>query len=247
MKLVKNPPLYMAVGDKLSSLIRSQGLRSGDLLPAEAVLCDTFGVSRGTLREAMRMLEEEGVLVRRQGKGTFVASLDSLIHNTLDANESVTEMIRGKGMRPGALGVEIAVQGARAAVAKHLKLEPGSPVVVIKRVRTADGLPVAYTEDYLPRGLLADDFAESLKEGSLYDYIEDVLGMELATSVVRLKPIRAAKALARKLGVKQGTLLMFLQQADSGKGKSPFVYSEEYFIASRFEFMVRRRRKPSRG
>jgi GntR family transcriptional regulator len=243
MRPVRVPQLYLLVKEQIANYILKERLDPGALLPPEGQLCAHLNISRGTLREAMRILEEEGVVIRRQGVGTFVCDSENLIRSTLDVNESVSEMIIGKGMEPGSQDMKIEKIEASKKLREILSLNPGSRLFSVTRVRTANGLPMAQTIDFLPATVVPETFAEDFKGGSLYTYLEEELGIEITNSLVRIQPLRAPKGMAAALRIKSGTLLLFLRQMDRDTGGTPVLYSEEYFIADRFEFLVYRRRK----
>ena len=243
MKKIVKPTLYMMTVEAIHNYIEENNFEPGAMLPPENELCERLGVSRGTLREAMRALVEEGLIQRKQGIGTVVCNAQRPIKSTLDINEGVTEMIKGRGMVPGAQDTKVYEVVADKRLAAKLELKPGTPVVCIERVRTANGQKVAFTKDYLPESLLGKADVPQIVDGSLYSYIEDVLGIQLADSVLTIKAVKAKKELARILGVKPGALLMFLQQTDHDQNQKLLVYSEEYFNAERFEFLVVRRRR----
>jgi GntR family transcriptional regulator len=240
---VKQRPLYLQAKEEIRRFIDESGLKNGDLLPPEGSLCERLGISRGTLREAMRALEDEELVVRKQGVGTYVTHNELLISSTLDLNEGVTEMIRGKGMVPGSRDVCIEKIKPNRKIVEALGLNNADSVYLIKRVRTANGVPVAYTQDFIPAKIISDEMLEQLGEGSLYSLLENRMNIQLAASVLRVKPVKATKTMALQLGIKQGDLLVFLQQTDSSISGLPILYSEEYFVSQRFEFVVLRRQR----
>ena len=242
MKKIKHPPLYIVAKEEIQNYIDTHKLKAGERLPPENEMTRTLGISRGTLREAMRLLEEKGVLQRRQGVGTIISTTRGIIGSSLDINESPSEMIRGKGMRPGALRSIVETVSADPKIAVELDVDKNSPVVRLSRVRTADDNPVAYTVDYLPAGLIGEDFYEQIMDGSLYTYLEEVLGIGVTNSMLRIEPLKASARMAQKLEIVPGSLLMLLKQTDKNSDNTPIIYSEEYFIADRFEFFVLRRR-----
>jgi GntR family transcriptional regulator len=128
-------------------------------------------------------------------------------------------------------------------LAKKLNLTPGDPIISLTRVRTANNSPVAYTIDFLPLALVPENFFQDFKGGSLYIYMEERLGLELSNSMLKIKPIKASNTIARGLEIKQGDLLLLLEQTDTNTSNVPMLYSEEYFVADRFEFIIYRRRK----
>lgn len=229
--------------EEIRNFIIDQKMEAGDFLPSELELCQLLGISRGTLREAMRLLEDEGSVLRKQGVGTIICHLAGPIQSTLDINEGNTEMIQGKGMKPGTRDSRLDEIPASKLVAKELHLKPGDQVIALTRIRTADGSPVAYTIDYLPKSMVTDKFVNNFRDESLYQYLEDEMGFQLTNSLLRLVPKKANKHIAKELDIKVGAPLMLLLQTDTDVTQSPVVYSEEYFVAHRFEFVIMRRRR----
>ena len=152
-------------------------------------------------------------------------------------------MIQGKGMKPGTRDARFEETPASELVAKELSLEPGQPVMVLTRIRTANDTPVAYTMDYMPTSIMTRELISTFRDQSLYRYLEDELGFQLTNSLLRLVPKKANKQLARVLEIKVGTPLMLLLQTDTDINQTPVVYSEEYFVGHRFEFVIMRRRR----
>lgn len=241
MKKIKAPTLFVLTRNEIENYISDNDLKEGDLLPSEAQLCKIFGISRGTLREAMRVLEEEGVVIRKQGVGTFISKNKTFIRSTLDRNEGVTEMILGKGMIPGSKLKEIKTIKANEKLAKKLQISLGESLFVISRVRTADEIPIAYTTDYLPYSLTSGEFPINFVQESLYNYLEEKLNIKIYNSLLFIEPISLPKSISTVLDVKSGTLSLLLKQTDSDVNNRSVLYSEEYFIFNRFEFVVFRR------
>ena len=241
IKKVKPAQLYFLAKDEILNYILESQLQPGDLLPPEGQLSKQLGISRGTLREAMRIIEEEGVVRRKQGVGTFIGNADNLIRSTLDINEGVSEMIIGKGMKPGSREIKVEEIRASKKHAELLNLMPGEPLISLTRVRTADGLPLAYTIDFLPQRIIQGAFPRDFGSRSLYCYIEEDLGIEVTNSLLQIQPVKAPKSIAHALEIRPATILLLLKQTDTDTCNVPVVYSEEYFIAERFEFVVYRR------
>ena len=243
MNPIKAPQLFVLTKDEIINYINDNNLKVGDFLPGESQLCQLFGISRGTLREAMRVLEEEGVVIRKQGVGTFISNSKLSIRSTLDINEGVTEMIIGKSMIPGSKLTEIKTFKANKKLAEKLQISPDEPLFMISRVRTANKIPIAYTIDYLPQSLISENLPENFIQGSLYKYMEEKLNILVSNSLLFIEPIALPKSVAVALNVKTGTLALLLKQTDSDTNNRRVLYSEEYFIYNRFEFVVYRRRK----
>jgi GntR family transcriptional regulator len=232
--------LSFRIRDELVSRIASGRIAPGSRLPPEPELAEEMGVSRATLREALRSLEEDGFVTRTSGAGTYATHRPRL-RNNLDVNFGVTEAIRAAGMRPGTTQSAIRTQAASDEEAEVLDLLPADEVVVLERVRTADGAPVVFSRDVIAAiRLPATELAAMPLDGSLYQILERH-GTPVAHGIVTVEPERADKLMAKRLGIKTGELLMYLRQIDYGTEGDPLLLSEEHHLASAFEFSIVRR------
>jgi GntR family transcriptional regulator len=234
--------LSATVQDELRQRIDQGRLPAGSRLPSEPDLAAELQVSRATLREALRALEEEGLLRRRQGSGTYVADRPRMA-NSLDVNFGVTEAIRAAGMRAGIANGRHWVEPASAAEAARLELEPGQDVLVVERVRTAEDKPVVLSRDVVPSRLVGDhaQVVERMLHASIYEVLERDLGVVIHHGVARFRPVRADHAVAGRLGVPRGELLLYLWQVDYAEDGAAVLSSHEFHLADAFDFTVVRR------
>jgi len=143
------------VYDRVLQLIQQLGLRAGDRLHTEAELSDLFGVSRSTVREALRRLEQEGVLLAVQGQGRFISAVASLSpERPMSKYESITEMLTARGYAVTSAVLDVAEGTASAAEAAALEVEEGDPVIRLLRIRFGDDRPLVVSENTVPRDLL---------------------------------------------------------------------------------------------
>jgi GntR family transcriptional regulator len=235
--------LYLFVKDEIEDLIAKGEFKPGDQLPSEHDLSKKYGVSRMTLREALRAMEEEGFVAKKQGSGTFVKATSQRIKSILDVNYGVTEMIRNMGFRPGTQEMNVEEVFADSHMVKALSIEEGSRIVIIERVRTADKIPVAYTLDTIPVTILSNiKDIKDLSE-SIYDFLQEKCNIVLSSSMARLFSAKATRKLADKLRVKLNSPLFLLEQTDTDQAGRPVVFSREYFVNDYFDFVIFRRRK----
>jgi GntR family transcriptional regulator len=187
-------------------------------------------------------LEDEGVVTRSRGAGTFVSHRPRL-RNNLDVNFGVSDAIRQAGMEPGHRAAVTSIETTPNDEREALALAPGEQVVVVERVRTADGRPVVFTRDVLPVRLLEGkpDVIRALAGGSIYETMERDLGLVIHHGVASFTPIRASKLVASKLRVPRGTLLLYLRQLDYDREGRPLLSSHEHHLADAFEFTLVRR------
>jgi GntR family transcriptional regulator len=232
--------LSFSVRDELAGRISSGAIPPGSRLPPEPQLAEDLGVSRATLREALRSLEEDGFVTRRRGAGTFAAHRPRL-RNNLDVNFGVTEAIRASGMRPGTVDAKVGIAPAGPQEAVALDIAPGEPVVTVERVRTADERRVVLSRDVVPQALVGEDTIALLDDGSVYDLLESAADVAIQHGVVTIEPIAADRSLARKLKIPAGSLLLYLRQVDYDRSGDPILLSHEYHLGDAFEFSVVRR------
>src|SRR5689334_12391346 len=233
------PLLADVVRAQLRRAILSGEFSLGSKLPNEEQLCDRFGVSRVTVREAVRGLIEEGYVVRRQGSGTYVTRRPSL-RNSLDTTFSYTEFIEQSGLQAGKQVLGARMIAADEAVAEALDLPHGSPVAEIRRTRTADRQPAIYSVDYLPGDIIGSiDPRERFRE-SVYRLLSD-LGHPIDHAEAVLEPVIADPELARLLDVAKGAPLQHLRQVDYDATGRPVMWSLEWNVPAVIELRVYRR------
>jgi DNA-binding GntR family transcriptional regulator len=201
-----------------------------------------MGVSRPTLREALRGLQEDGYIQRLRGSGTFVTHRPRL-RNNLEVNFGVTELIRSTGMTPGTQDLRIYPARATPEEATRLSVPPGAAVHVVERVRTADDRPVVFSRDVVPASVVGDkaEQLERMGQESLYQIYSAEFGVAVTQGVAFIRPVAADRQLAERLGVRQGTPLLYLLQVDFDTSGRPVLLSHEYHQPDAFEFTVHRK------
>ena len=215
--------------------------RPGSKMPTEAELCEMLGVSRTVVREALRVLEDDGWVTRRHGVGTFVT--DHPIIKNLNLNFGTTEMIESAGMTPGNSHLAIRTEAANKDAAEQLRIAPGTSLVIVERVRTADGRPVVYSLDAIPESVFrrGEFDPQILLTQSLYVVLQTLLGQVIEYGVARLLPVLAPGYVAEKLQLAPNALTMYIVQTDYSTDDTPLIYSQEYHLPDAFDFIVWRR------
>jgi GntR family transcriptional regulator len=236
--------LASRVREEVRDRIRDGRFAEGVQLPPEVELATSLGVSRTTVREALLQLEQEGLVIRRHGHGTFVRS-SARLRGSLNANLSATEVIRSHGMEPGTSHARVDRRPPPPDVAARLDLAPGEALVQLERVRTADHRPVVFTVDMMPARLFEDagvDPEVLLDPGlSLYRLYVERLGRSITDGQATLRLTRADEVTAERLAMPVGSPILRLEQVDATGEGEPVLFTVESYIADTFEFSIHRR------
>lgn len=230
-------PIYQRLKDALAERIQDGAWRPGDVIPAESDLAAEFGVALGTMRKAIEGLVAQGLLERRQGRGTFVRRVDfgntlfRFFRHTGKDGRAVTPTQRLVGRRTGPAG--------RTAAAA-LGVGPDDRVLWLKRLRLVDGEPLVIDEIALPlprferlATLPAADFDELL-----YPLYERVLGVTIARATDRIAFARATAAVARPLGITAGDPVVVIERTAFGHDGEPLEWRRSHGPAERFSYDV---------
>lgn len=244
--------LVVLTANRIRERIESRVIPPGSRLPNELELAEAMGVSRGTVRAALSLLQQQGLLWRRQGIGTFVSETP-MLENRLDLNFSYTALIESLGHRPGCRLISCQILPAERDYASRLEVEVDTPLVFIHRVRTADNQPVVASLDIFRAGLLKQGNEpldlETLKELlchkiSLYRIFEEDLHQPIDYGITRLRPMVADTQFIRQfeLEIPKGSAVLYMEQLDYSRNREPLLLSYEYHLAEYSTFTIFRRR-----
>ncbi|TDL34996.1 GntR family transcriptional regulator [Jeotgalibacillus sp. S-D1] len=234
-----NRHLYLQVIDRLKKDIDNGVYKEKERLPSEFELSRQLGISRATLREALRILEEENRIVRRHGVGTFV-NAKPLFTSGIEQLYSVTDMIKMAGMEPGTVFLSSTNQGPTDEDLTRFASTPDDEMTVIERVRTANGDPVVYCIDKVPAALMPTSFTH--EDGSMFSLLEENGGLFISHAVTHIEPVGYNEKVSPILNCEPETALLVLKQLHFDDKDQPILYSLNYFRADRFSFHVVRKR-----
>lgn len=200
-------PLYRQVYDILVRKIAEGVWKPGEMLPSEQTLARDMGVSHGTVRKVLDALTAENLLLRRQGKGTFVAE-----HNQDRALFRFFHIARPGGERlvPEAASVKVKSRPSRTAEREKLNLRNGEAVFEIARVRLVGGKPVIRETIILPQRLFPRLDRISSLPNTLYSLYQSQFGITIATACEELRAAIATKADQSSLGLKAGSPILVI-------------------------------------
>ncbi|RME35814.1 MAG: GntR family transcriptional regulator [Thermoflexia bacterium] len=233
-------PLSIQAYDQLMALLREGRWKPGDRIPPEPQLAAQLGISRATLREALRLLEEEGRILRRQGAGTFIAP-ERRLESGLERLESVLSLAARLGMEAIPQDLVVEVVEANRSLAERLQVEQGTPLTSVSRTILVNGRPVAYLEDYVPTRWLSPDDLKARFAGSVLDLLRQHPSLRVQEARAEIGAVRASRALARRLQVRPGDALLLLEETLFDVASTPLNFSYNYFVPDRFRFYVVRK------
>lgn len=230
-------PLYAQIADAVVAAIASGALSPGDRLPAERELARELGVSRDTLRQALRELQRHGHVARTVGRGggTFVA--EPKLDRNLSRFSGLADEQREQGIEVVARVLSATLRSAGPAVAAALEIEPGEPLHEIVRVRLAKGRPVALEHTYYAAvrfpGLLDHPL-----EGSIHELLRTLYGQRPIRAVEYLEPILAGADEAAALEIEEGAPLMFVERIAYDEADRPVEFGRDVYRGDRTRMVV---------
>ncbi|MCF6093168.1 GntR family transcriptional regulator [Microaerobacter geothermalis] len=239
MKLkMNNRPLYALVIDKIKKDIENGRYKEGERLPSEFQLSKELGVSRATLREALRMLEEEKMVKKRHGIGTFVSHRPVFVSG-IEELISVTDTIAREKQTPGTKFLYSGIIDPGDEEKARLKLNEDEKILLVKRIRTANQIPVVYCVDRLSSRILANGFQG--EQESLFEALEKS-GVQIAYAVSEIIPLGYHERVSEILKCGPEISLLLLKQVHFDRENNPVLFSDNYFRADKFSFKVVRKR-----
>jgi len=234
---MSNFPFQRLQGDLAALIDRTS---PGQRLPSEPDLAKQLGVSRATLRDAMRTFETQGLIRRRQGSGTFVVGKVQALDSGLEVLESLETMAKRLGLEISVSNLSVEQITADEQTAENMDIAVGAPVLCVRRVIRTNTRPVAYLVDILPEDVLHLSDLPTDFRGSVLDFLLD-RGDSLKTSRANISALGATADVAKALEIQRGDVLLHFHSQLFDERNKIVDYSLSYFIPGYFNFHVVRR------
>jgi len=229
-------PLHSQLTTAIDQRIESGQWVPESQVPSERELCEQFQVSRITVRQALHQLVSDGRLVRIHGRGTYVAT--SPLKKQLLPLVGFSEDMLGRGQRPGARVVRFQAGTGSLAVAQSLHLSAGEGIILLERLRLANGKPMALETVHLPEQLFPALLDESLEDRSLYQLLGQKYGIRPARALQQWQAVPCPARDAKLLGVRKGSPVLQIQRTTFDAQGRPFEYLESFFRGDRYVFQA---------
>lgn len=232
----RKQPLYDQLVDLLSDKIQNE-MHPGDALPSERDLAETYGLSRTTVRLAMSELEELGLVTRKHGKGTFVSSV-SRDTTDLMGTYSFTDQMRSLGRVPHTEVIDFEVREASKFVAQNMDLRLGEAVFRMRRLRSADGVPMMLERTYMPVKVFEGLTQRMVESKSLYEIVEQDFRMKIKTAEEAFGARAARPDEARLLKIDEDAPVLHLVRTTYNSKNVVIEYTRSVARADMFEYKI---------
>lgn len=213
-----------------------EALAVGDAIPSERQLGVDLSVSRLTVRAALDQLVREGYLVRRRGAGTFVAE-PKVQKGTIDIT-SFSDDMRARGLTPGSRTLELREIPAGARLGRILHVSPSEPVVAVKRLRLADGEPMAIELLHVRAALVPGLTAEDLERHSFYELLVARYGLAIVGGTQTVEPTVTSEDESKTLGVPLHSPALLFERVTRSAGGEVVEYTSSTYRGDRYRLVT---------
>lgn len=228
-------PLHHQLKEFIQNEIESGNYKIGNKLPTEEEFCEKFNLSRTTVRNALKDLENKGFVVRKRSHGTFV-SKPQLIQGPKDL-KSFTEDIKSLGFQPSTQEISKEILYAKGIIVKNLEIEDGEKVISLKRLRLANNEPMGIQETFLPFKKFKKIF-EVNKIKSLYDWMKEELNFEVKYATETYRAVTLDDVEASLLKVAKKSPAFYVERCGYDNTRSPIEFVKSLMRADKYQVTI---------
>jgi GntR family transcriptional regulator len=237
-KLNRNYPLpmYYQLKELLREKIVAGEWQTGDMIPSERELSERYDISRMTARQALKELTTEGLLYRVQGRGTFVA--EPKIEQKLTRLTSFSEDMSTRGSKPGARVLRLELITPPTVVCRALQITPDRQIVLLERLRSAEGEPIALEVCHLYFNNVEDLLEENFENSSLYNILREKYDILPTRAEQQVEADLCSHREQELLHIKEGAPVLRNRRVAFNQWERPFEYTESAYRADRYVFQA---------
>ncbi len=228
-------PLYYQLKTILLEYIKEQHPDMETPIPAEVEISENFGISRPTVRQAINELVVEGYLYRIKAKGTFI-SKPKINQDFLLVLDSFNKEMLKKGLNPSTKVIDMKTVESDEKVSKALKLQIGSRVIELSRLRFANEEPIVFVTTYLPHALCQSILEKNLEADSLYELLEKECRLVISRAERSLESTLAGEFEANLLQIEKGAPIQYFESVAYLSNGTPVEYSLAKYRGDRNKF-----------
>ena len=229
--------IYLQIAEGIRNLVRSKGLAPGSILPPERVLCQHYGVSRMTLRQAFSVLEREHLIERRRGHGTFVSA--GRMQKQQQEMRSFTEEIVARGGVPSSSLLSFRQKQPHRETQEYFCLPAGEPVYEIKRLRFCNDQPLALETAEIPCYLCPRLDRYNLATQSLYQILEEEYDLRLSYCIEEISAAKPSGLQRKILGIPAGSAVLVIRRKTSTANDTPVEWGTTVYRGDMYTALVR--------
>ena len=230
-------PIYYKIFEDIYSDIRDGLYQEGDRLPSESELVRKYKVSRGTIREAIKMLLHQGFIVRERGKGTFVTF--NKIEQDAQRLMGFTELMRRHGKSATAKILEITTKHPSKRIQKLLHLNPSEKVTKIQRLRFSDDEPLVIERSYFVHEVFKPFLEYDLENESIYSLMYRKTLIRLGNALQSIEAVIAGPEESKLFKIDTGCPLLLMKRLITTRDNKPFEYSEDMYRSDKLKFTIK--------
>lgn len=228
-------PVYYQLFEAIRALLGSDGFMAGAKLPTERAIAELLGISRQTVRHAFARLERDGLVYRRQGDGTYVSQ--PRVEGSLRFLSSFTSEVSQSGHRVRSEVLDLRLVTPPESISEQLRLgNPKDGAVMLRRVRSLDGIPAMLETVWLPAELCAPILQLGMEDRSLYSVLRDTLGLVPHRATERLSATVLDDFEANELDRRPGDPALLVERITVDEARRPLEAVKSLLRADRFSF-----------
>lgn len=228
-------PLYIQLSEQIKQDIKNGTYKPGDMIPKELEYQEKYNLSRITVRQAIKILVDEGYVKRTKGKGTEV--IPPKIVEPLLKIKSFTEEMKEKGIAHSTQTASILITKAFGEISDQLNLKEGSEVYKLRRIRCSKNTPIVLFDTYLIRSLDMD-LDNNIYLGSLYEYLDKNKNTQIKKVVQRITATTADKKLSNLLNCSTGDPILILKRQGFDADGVLTEFTIGKYVAERYEYSL---------
>ncbi len=235
-------PMYRQIADTIRYKISEGEYKAGEALPTEAQLREEFDVSRVTVRQALKLLIDNGELESIQGSGTYVK--ENKVNYDIYRQTSFDEKWAHLNVATHSEVIAFEISQANLTMAEHLDIAENERIIYVKRVRYIEDNPITVEETWLPLSLFPD-LSYNVMQKSKYDYIENQKGLVIDRSEQEIIPVHPPEDVSELLGIDPNQPIIEKRTRGYLSDDTVFEYSRNYFKSSDYKFTLVAKRHSS--